>query len=230
MDERAPPDPLDLNQIVSLPQEKQSISILQWLVDCESFLVNSSPEQVSEHQQTFRQAFINLLSLPTPPLGRVLRNCLGRCFSDIFSRGDRKVLFDTVTTLLQKVAHVRNDKETKQKQCEPLLLSKRMLLTCYSATVFCLGVILAVAGDSVMQLIPEVVSALIRIIRASQMDVGIRAIAFASLRKAFIKQGHIKDENMGRDLIKITRHGLADKSHIIQLRAAQVSSYIDAEI
>lgn len=116
MSERTPPDPLDLNNLVSLPQEKQSILVLQWLTDCEIFLSNSTPEEVSQCQQTFQQAFINLLSLPTPPIGHVLRNCLGRCFSDIFERGDRRVLFDTVSTLLQKIGHLRVDKEAKQKQ------------------------------------------------------------------------------------------------------------------
>lgn len=116
MSERTPPDPLDLNNLVSLPQEKQSILVLRWLTDCEIFLSNSTPEEVSQCQQTFQQAFINLLSLPTPPIGHVLRNCLGRCFSDIFERGDRRVLFDTVSTLLQKIGHLRVDKEAKQKQ------------------------------------------------------------------------------------------------------------------
>lgn len=119
MSERTPPDPLDLNQIVSLPQEKQPVAVLQWLVDCESFLTDSSPEQISRHQETFRRAFTNILSLPIPPFGHVVRNCLGRCFSHIFAKGDRRVLFDTVATLLQKVNQLRTDKEAKQKQCGP---------------------------------------------------------------------------------------------------------------
>lgn len=122
MSERSPPDPLDLNNLVSLPQEKQSVLVLQWLTDCESFLTSLTPEEVSQHQQTFQQAFLNLLSLPTPPIGHVLRNCLGRCFSDIFTRGDRRVLFDTVSTLLQKTSQLRLDKEAKQKQYYPLQL------------------------------------------------------------------------------------------------------------
>lgn len=116
MRERTPPDPLDLNNLVSQPQEKQSVLVLQWLADCESFLTGLTPEEVSQHQQTFQQAFLNLLSLPTPAIGHVLGNCLGRCFSDIFTRGDRRVLFDTVSTLLQKIGQLRLDKEAKQKQ------------------------------------------------------------------------------------------------------------------
>jgi HEAT repeat-containing protein 5 len=119
MRELTPPDPLDLNNLVSLPQEKQSALVLQWLTDCESFLTCLTPEELSQHQQTFQQAFLNLLSLPTPPIGHVLRNCLGRCFSDIFTRGDRRVLFDTVSTLLQKTSQLRVDKEAKQKQYYP---------------------------------------------------------------------------------------------------------------
>src|SRR5271155_2592333 len=116
MKERTLPEPLDLNHLVSLPQEKQSISLLQWLTECESFLSNSTPEELVQTQQSLCQALLNLLSLPTPPIGHVLRNCLGRCFADIFERGDRRILFDTVSTLLQKVAALKADKDAKQKQ------------------------------------------------------------------------------------------------------------------
>jgi HEAT repeat-containing protein 5 len=116
MRERSPPDPLDLNNLISLAHEKQSILVLQWLTECESFLSASTPEEVSQCQQTFQQAFLNLLSLPSPPIAHVLRNCLGRCFCDIFERGDRRVLFDTVSTLLQKSSQLRIDKDAKQKQ------------------------------------------------------------------------------------------------------------------
>jgi hypothetical protein len=127
MKERTPPEPLDLNHLVSLPQEKQSISLLQWLTECESFLSNSTPEEVVQTQQSLCQALLNLLSLPTPPIGHVLRNCLGRCFTDIFERGDRRILFDTVSTLLQKVAALKADKDAKQKQyghCALTLLTR----------------------------------------------------------------------------------------------------------
>jgi hypothetical protein len=90
-----------------------------------------------------------------------------------------------------------------------------------SATVFCLGAILAVASDSIIHLIPEIVSGLIKLIRTSQLDVGIRAIAFDSLRKAFMKQLRI-DESLIKDLYKVVKFGLVDKSLVIQLRAVQV--------
>jgi len=110
------PEALDLNNLVSLPPEKQSLTLLQWLVGCESFLATATPEHVSQQQQPLLQALVNLLSLPTPPIAHVLRSALGRCFHLIFDKGDHRVLFDTVATLIQKVALVRADKETKQKQ------------------------------------------------------------------------------------------------------------------
>lgn len=96
-----------------------------------------------------------------------------------------------------------------------------MKVNYYSATVFCLGAILAVASDSIIQLIPEIVSGLIKLIRTAQLDVGIRAIAFDSLRKAFMKQLRI-DESLIKDLYKIVKFGLVDKSFVIQLRSVQV--------
>lgn len=116
MSEQRPPEPLDLNNLVSLPQEKQSSSLLKWLAASESFLTECSAEELTRHQQVFQQAFLNLLSLPSPPLGHVLRNSFGRCFSVIFEKGDRRLLFDTVSLLLQKINQLRVDKEAKQKQ------------------------------------------------------------------------------------------------------------------
>jgi hypothetical protein len=81
-----------------------------------------------------------------------------------------------------------------------------------------------VAGDSIIQLIPEVVVNLIKIIKTSHSGTGIRAIAFDALRNTFIKHSRIKDDGIGRDLVKTIKFGLTDKSYIIQMRAAQVLS------
>jgi hypothetical protein len=97
------------------------------------------------------------------------------------------------------------------------------MLIFFSATIFLLGAILGVAGDSIIQLIPESVSSLIKVARTSHFDGGLRAIAFDSLRKIFIKHDSIKDESVSKDLIKVVRVGLAEKSNTIQVRAAHVS-------
>jgi len=92
----------------------------------------------------------------------------------------------------------------------------------YSATVYVLGAVLAVAGDSVLQLIPEAVSTLAKTIRTSNLEAGIRALALESLRKTISKPGQIKDEAIIKDLNRISRSCLADRHWIIQIRAAEV--------
>jgi hypothetical protein len=94
-----------------------------------------------------------------------------------------------------------------------------------SATLYCLGAVLAVASDSIIQLLSEIVSGVIKVIRTSQFDVGLRAVAYDTLGKAFIKQIRI-DESVIKDLNKVVRLGFADKSLIIQLRAIQVLSQL----
>ena len=88
--------------------------------------------------------------------------------------------------------------------------------------IFCLGEILAAASDSVMQLVPEVVPILVKIIRNSHYEAGIRSIALDSLRKTFIKYGQIKEESIGKDVLKVVRSALLDKSHLVQVQAAAV--------
>jgi len=116
MGNQRPPEPLDLNNIVSLPQEKQLLPILTWLSECESYLLQASPEEISHNQQNVQKYLLNILSLPSPRLGHVLRNSLARCLAHLFDRGDKKTLFDTVSILAQKTAQLRGDKEVKQKQ------------------------------------------------------------------------------------------------------------------
>jgi hypothetical protein len=100
-------------------------------------------------------------------------------------------------------------------------LSLSAKLSC-SATVCALGAVLDVAGDSVLQLIPEAVSALTKTIRTSSLDTGIRALALDSLKMAISKPGQVKDDAIIKDLIRVSRSGLADKHCIVQIRAAEV--------
>lgn len=223
MAERLPPEPLVLAQLETLPQEKQTAAVFKWLTDCESFLSDSTADELSIHQQELINAFLDLLSLPSPTLGRVLRACLGRSFSDIFERGDRKPLFETVSTLLVKIAQFRVDKDTRQKQYSPYPEYYTLRLTPISATIYCLGAALGAGSDSVMQLIPETVSTLGKVIKTSSSDTGLRAVAFDSLRKALIKQTAVKDEIIVKDLLKLTRSGISDKNVVIQERAARVA-------
>jgi len=116
MAERLPPEPPDVAQLSALPQEKQPTALFKWLTDCEAFLAESTADEVSIHQQTLVKNLLDLLSLSTPALGRVLRACQGRCLSLIIEKGDRKPLFDTVSTLLSRISQFRVDKDTRQKQ------------------------------------------------------------------------------------------------------------------
>jgi HEAT repeat-containing protein 5 len=214
------PEPLHLENIVSLPAEKQSISLLNWLNECERFLSDAAPEEVSNHQQTFQRDLLNILSLPSPAPGHVLRDSLGRCFVLIFERGDRKVLFDTVTVFSAKINQIKSDRETKQKQYNTRIRSP--FANCCSAWIYCLGEILAAAGDSVVHLLSDIINALIKLSRSSHLDAGVRAIALGTIKKALLKQDAVKDEGVYRDAWKSIKGGLSDKSWIVQLRAAEV--------
>ena len=74
-----------------------------------------------------------------------------------------------------------------------------------------------------MHLIPEIVSTLVKVIKTSSSDTGLRAVAFDSLRKTLIKQIALKDEGITKDLLKLARSGILDKNAIIQERSAKVT-------
>jgi len=84
--------------------------------------------------------------------------------------------------------------------------------------------VLEVGSDCVMQLIPEVVINLIKIIKTTNLEAGLRALALESLRRMFTRLERITDENIAKELVKIARHSLADKFNVVQLRALEVFS------
>lgn len=93
-----------------------------------------------------------------------------------------------------------------------------------SAIIQCLGSVLAVAGDMVGHLLPDITFSLSKLIRASNIEPGLRAIGLECLRNALLRHTSAREESVTKDLWKATKAGLADKSWIAQLKAVEVTS------
>lgn len=96
-----------------------------------------------------------------------------------------------------------------------------------SAIVRCLGSVLAVAGDSVGQLLPEITVSLTKLIRASHAEAGLRAVALHSMQQALLQQKVVREEALLKDLWKAVKAGIVDKFWFTQMKATEVRHVVD---
>ncbi|KAJ5147876.1 hypothetical protein N7526_001228 [Penicillium atrosanguineum] len=97
--ENATPE-LDVPKLHALPSEQQDLYLLTFTSDLVQFISSLDAQQVSAQQKALKKELFKILTLTSPTITRVLRNNLGRCFGAILTKGDRGILFETITDLL----------------------------------------------------------------------------------------------------------------------------------
>ncbi|OOF91177.1 hypothetical protein ASPCADRAFT_155493 [Aspergillus carbonarius ITEM 5010] len=206
-DHNAPPRAeLDITKLHALPSEQQDLYLLTFTSDLVQHISGLDKTQVSSQQKFLKKELFKILTLSSPTLTRVIRNNLGRCFGAIFSKGDRGILFETVTDLLGLLNAGKSEAELKAK----------------FAAAHCMGEVFAVAGESVFAQSGVVVSTLLKLLKASSNHTGCRGSTFAVLRKVVVGTGLPVDEGTARDIWKQARNAATgDKSTFVQVHACR---------
>ncbi|PYI22599.1 HEAT repeat protein [Aspergillus violaceofuscus CBS 115571] len=205
-DNAAPRAELDISKLHALPSEQQDLYLLTFTSDLVQHISGLDKPQVSSQQKFLKKELFKILTLPSPTITRVIRNNLGRCFGAIFVKGDRGVLFETVTDLLGILNASKTEAELKTK----------------FAAAHCLGEVFAVAGESVFAQSGVVVSSLLKLLKASSNHTGCRGSVFSVLRKVVVGSGVPVDEATARDIWKQARNAATgDKSTFVQVHACR---------
>ena len=197
---------LDIQRLHSLPSEQQDLYLFQFLTSLEHY-TNSLNTDILKNQQAYLQKeLLQIIGLPTPPPTRVVRNSVARCFRRIFSKGDRRLLFETITELGDSLATGKIEKEVRNKQ----------------AAVHCLGEIYKVAGDGATQLSSVACTAIIRLLKSASGHVALRAAIFKALGKIIgAVQGSL-EETVARDIWKLARSAASgDRGALVQINACR---------
>lgn len=118
-----------LNTIADEPQ--QQIYVLSFLSTLERFVELLDGDGASAYQLYVKKELVRVLNLSAPAPTRLIRNVAGRCFAGIFTKGDRKLLYDSINELLGMIN-----------------VGKGVDLKARHAAVHCLGEIFGSAGDS----------------------------------------------------------------------------------
>lgn len=199
---------LDLAKLQSLPAEQQELSLLTFVTDLSRHVHSLSPDDCTAQQVYVKREVLQVLALPSPQPSRVVRNNLARCLARVLSRGDRKLLFETLNELVGIIAgpKAKSDADLRAKH----------------AAVVCLGEVFGAAGDSAIGLHQIACAALAKLLKSSQNNAGLRAAALAAMGKIAGMVGASLDEPVARDIWKQARsHAAADKGWLVVVAACR---------
>ncbi|KAK4123547.1 ARM repeat-containing protein [Parathielavia appendiculata] len=198
----------DVSKLQGLPPEQQELLLLSFVSTLSKHVLNLPPDDCTAQQFYLKKEVFKILNLAAPPPTRVIRNTLGKCLGHIFGKGDRKLLFETVNELAGIISSgkSKNDAENRTKH----------------AAVTCLGDVYAAAGDSAINLHQLACSALLKLLKSSSNNAGLRAAVFTALGKIATMLSGSLDESIARDVWKQGRsYASSDKGSLVVITACR---------
>ncbi|QIX01385.1 hypothetical protein AMS68_006902 [Peltaster fructicola] len=209
---------LDTDKLHALPSEQQALYLLTFSSDLAAHVEALGPDSISSQQDAVKKELVKIICLTAPAPTRVIRNALARCYNGLYTKGNRRTLHESINELVNIIsAGKEQDLRTKH------------------AATYCLGAIFEAGGDSAVNLAPHACAALLRLVKPSVNDAGLRAAIFRALGKIVTGVLSIIDEDLARSIWKQARTSLStDKSFLVSINAAycieqlvQQSNYFD---
>ncbi|KAJ4268456.1 hypothetical protein NW762_002519 [Fusarium torreyae] len=210
----APPDSatanpeLDLPKVQSLPTEQQDLFLLTFVSSLTKHVLGLEADDCTAQQFYLKKEIFQIINLSSPQPSRVIRNNLGKCLAHIFGHGDRKLLFETINDLIAIISSGKSktDAEIRTKH----------------AAVVCLGDVFASAGDSAIGLHPLACTTLLKLVKTSSNNAGLRTACLTALGKIVGMVEGSMDEVIARDVWKQGRnHASSDKGHLVVASACR---------
>ncbi|KAL4206381.1 hypothetical protein CU097_005637 [Rhizopus azygosporus] len=184
--------------------EKQELYVLQWLAQVERESKTIDVETLKKAQPILEKSLLRLISLASARPRRPIRFLIGRCYIILYTRGDTRTLFDTVTALHSLIATNKNiDKETK------------------IAAISTTGAIMGATGSKVLSLFAETATLFLKVIKNSNNPLILRLETIAAFTLLLKGAGKAATESILKDLMKQLRHGLVDKALVMRAASAQ---------
>ncbi|KAF2084373.1 HEAT repeat protein-like protein [Saccharata proteae CBS 121410] len=195
---------LDIPKLHALPSEQQELYLLTFTADLARHASSLDVDGASAYQVYIKKEVFKVINLSSPTPTRVIRNNIGRALADIFAKGDRKLLFESVNELVGILNLGKSDKEIKAKH----------------AAVHCLGMVFEAAGDSVIMLSSLAIGILLRTLKTAQNNTGLRSSIFRALGRVVKGVNTSVDEQLARDIWKQGRTAASgDKALTVQASA-----------
>ncbi|KAK4175608.1 armadillo-type protein [Triangularia setosa] len=198
----------DASKLQGLSSEQQELLVLNFVAALSKHVLALPPDDCTAQQVYLKKEIFKIVNLAAPSPSRVIRNTLGKCLAHIFGLGDRKLLFETVNELVGIISGGKSKVESENRTRH--------------AAVVCLGDIYGAAGDSAIGLHQLVCSALLKLLKASSGNAGLRAAIFTALGKVTKMLGGSLDESIARDIWKQGRsYATSDKGSLVIISACR---------
>lgn len=196
---------LDITKLHALPSEQQELYLLTFTANLARHSASLDADGASAHQIYIKKESFKVINLATPAPTRVVRSNIGRALADVFHKGDRKLLFESINELVSILSTGKGDKELKAKH----------------AAAHCLGAVMEAAGDSAIGPSGLATMTLLRQLKgAAQAHTGFRATVFRALGRVAKGVSRLLDEPVARDVWKQARTAASgDKSAAVQVAA-----------
>ena len=196
---------LNIEKLRELPIEQRGLYILTHSADLSNLAASLDNDGVSAQQVVLTNELMQLVNLTDPAPSKAIQTNVGRCFGIIFTKGNRKHLYESINELLALI-NAGKEKDTRSKH----------------VAVHCLGSIFAAAGDSAISLSGLTCSSILRVLKQAQSHAGLRSSIFSSSAKLVKKVGGSLDEAVAREIWNNARKiAQNDKAFIVQANAAK---------
>ncbi|CAO3620701.1 unnamed protein product [Cunninghamella echinulata] len=184
--------------------EKQELYLLQWLAQVEREIKIVTEDVLKQSQATLEKTLLRLISLSTAKPRRPIRYLIGRCYVILYTRGDTRQLFDTITALHSLVSASKNiDKETK------------------IAAISTIGSLMGVVGNNVLSLYGETANILLKVAKNNNNTLLLRLEAINAFTEVLKGAGKAATESSLKDWIKVLKQNLVDKALAMRIASAQ---------
>lgn len=197
---------LDINKLHSLPSEQQNLYLLTFTLSLETHVCSLNHEETCLQQANITRELLQIVQLGAPVPTRAIRNSLGRSWSHMLHKGDRKPLYESINQLVAVISAGKNEKELHNRH----------------AAVYCLGEVYKSAGDSAITLSSVTCSQLLRLVKTAPNHTGLRAAIYRALEKVVGSVQASLDESMAKEIWKSARAAASgDKSALVQVDACR---------
>lgn len=192
---------LDIEKLHALPSEQQDLYLLTFTSDLSRHVAALDKEAATAQQGHVKKEVFKIIELDAPAPTRAIRNNIGQCLSGVLTKGDRKILFQTVNELVALTATSgKTDKEIRSRH----------------AAAHLIGVVFEAAGDGAISSAVTACINLVKLLKSAQNHAGFRATLFRSLGRIFRGLGRLSDEAVAREVCKQCRStATSDKSLLV---------------
>ena len=209
---------LDIAKLHGLPSEQQDLYLLTFTSDLSRYATSLDQDGASAHQVWIKKELLQVVDLSSPAPTRVIRNNLASAFASLFTKGNRKLLYESINELVA-ILNAGKDKPLKAKH----------------AAVHCLGAIFEAAGDSAISLSALTCTSLLRTLKLAWSHAGLRGAVYKALGRVARGIGNSIDESVAKESWKSARTAASsDKALLVQINAcwcleqlATCTSYYD---